>query len=79
VVVPGVTGLLVPPQRPDQLAGAIGYLLDSPADAARMAAAARARLGDRFGVPALAEALAAAYLGGPAVTSPEPPLAPPGT
>ncbi|HZC41385.1 MAG TPA: glycosyltransferase [Streptosporangiaceae bacterium] len=79
VVVPGVTGLLVPPQRPDQLAGAIGYLLDSPADAARMAAAARARLGDRFGVPALAEALAAAYLGGPAATIPQPALAPPGT
>jgi glycosyltransferase involved in cell wall biosynthesis len=62
VVVPGETGLLVPPQRPDLLAGAIGHLLDSPAEAARMAAAARARLGDRFGMPALREALASAYV-----------------
>jgi glycosyltransferase involved in cell wall biosynthesis len=62
VVVPGETGLLVPPQRPDLLATAVGHLLDSPADAARMAATARARLGNRFGMPALREALAAAYL-----------------
>jgi glycosyltransferase involved in cell wall biosynthesis len=63
VVVPGETGLLVPPGRPGLLAGAIRFLLDSPPDAARMAAAARARLGDRFGAPARARALAAAYLG----------------
>jgi predicted nucleic acid-binding protein len=36
-------------------------LLDSPAGAARMAAAARARLGTRYGVPALRDALVAAY------------------
>jgi len=62
VVVPGETGLLVPPGRPDLLAGAVRHLLDSPAAAARMAAAARARLGDRYGEPALREALTAAYL-----------------
>ena len=47
LVVPGETGLLVPPRRPGQLAAAIRYLLDSPEAAARMAAAARARLGDQ--------------------------------
>ena len=45
VVVPGETGLLVPPGRPELMADAVGFLLDSPAAAARMAAAARARLG----------------------------------
>jgi glycosyltransferase involved in cell wall biosynthesis len=60
--VPGETGLLVPPRRPDLLAGAIRSLLDSPADAARMAATARARLGTRYTVPALRDALEAAYV-----------------
>ena len=62
VVVPGDTGLLVPPQRPDLMAGAVLYLLDRPAVAARMAMTARARLGERFGIPALREALTAAYV-----------------
>ncbi len=61
LVVPGETGLLVPPQRPDLLAGAVRALLDSPADAARMAAVARARLGTRYSLPALRDALVAAY------------------
>jgi glycosyltransferase involved in cell wall biosynthesis len=61
LVVPGETGLLVPPHRPDLLAGAVRSLLDSPADAARMAAAARARLGTRYTVSALRDALEAAY------------------
>jgi glycosyltransferase involved in cell wall biosynthesis len=61
VVVPGETGLLVPPRRPDLLADAVGYLLDRPVIARRMADAARARLGDRFGAGALGAALTAAY------------------
>ena len=61
VVVPGETGLLVPPRRPELMAGAIGFLLDSPATAARMATAARARLGRRFGEQALRGALTEAY------------------
>jgi glycosyltransferase involved in cell wall biosynthesis len=64
VVVPGETGLLVPPQRPDLAADAVRYLLDQPAVAARMAVTARARLGERFGLPALRDALAAAYIPG---------------
>jgi glycosyltransferase involved in cell wall biosynthesis len=61
VVVPGETGLLVPPGRPGLMADAIRFLLDSPEAAARMATAARDRLGQRFGAEALREALTAAY------------------
>jgi glycosyltransferase involved in cell wall biosynthesis len=61
VVVPGRTGLLVPPQRPDLLALAIGHLLDHPREAARLAAEARARIGDAFRGKALGEELTAAY------------------
>jgi len=63
VVVPGETGLLVPPGHPALMADAVGFLLDSPGAAARMAAAAQARLGQRFGEPALRQALTAAYSG----------------
>ena len=63
VVVPGETGLLVPPRRPDLAADAVRYLLDRPALAARMAVTARARLGERFGLPALRNALEGAYTG----------------
>jgi glycosyltransferase involved in cell wall biosynthesis len=61
VVVPGETGLLVPPQRPDQMAEALRFLLDMPGVADQMAVAARRRLGDYYGVPVLRDALAAAY------------------
>jgi glycosyltransferase involved in cell wall biosynthesis len=61
LVVPGETGLLVPPGRPGRLAEAIGYLLDSPGEAARLAAAARTRLGDQHGDAALRAALTSAY------------------
>jgi glycosyltransferase involved in cell wall biosynthesis len=61
VVVPGETGLLVPPQRPVRMAAAIRYLLDSPEAAARMAATARARLGDDHSEATLRAALTAAY------------------
>jgi len=68
LVVPGETGLLVPPQRPGLLAAAVGYLLDAPAVAARMAEAARVRLGDRHGEPELRAALLAAYGASPGTT-----------
>ncbi len=61
VVVPGETGLLVPPRRPDLMASAVSYLLSSPAAAARMATRAQAQLGDRYGISALRASLAAAY------------------
>ena len=41
VVIPGETGLLVPPQRPDLMADAERYLLDRPSVAAGMAVRAR--------------------------------------
>ena len=63
VVVPGETGLLVPPGCPALMADAVGFLLDWPEAGARMAAAAQARLGKRFGEPALRQALIAAYSG----------------
>jgi glycosyltransferase involved in cell wall biosynthesis len=67
VVVPGETGLLVPPGRPHLMADAVRFLLDSPEASARMAAAARARLGKRFGEQALRQALTAAYSAGGAM------------
>jgi glycosyltransferase involved in cell wall biosynthesis len=48
VVIPGRTGLLVPPAAPDQLGRALAYLLYHPQEAAEMAVAARSALGDRF-------------------------------
>ena len=64
-MVPGETGLLVPPQRPDLMADAVRYLLDRPAVAARMASTARARLGERFEIATLRKALAEAYADSP--------------
>jgi len=61
VVVPGETGLLVPPRRPDLMASAVSYLLSSPAAAARMATRAQVQLGDRYGISALRASLVAAY------------------
>ena len=61
VVIPGETGLLVTPEHPDQLAAAVGYLLDHPVEAARMAAAAHAAVGDRYERHALADVLVSAY------------------
>jgi glycosyltransferase involved in cell wall biosynthesis len=63
VVLPGRTGLLAAPERPGQLAAAIGYLLGHPAEAARMGTAGRALIADRFTAEALAEVLEATYAG----------------
>jgi glycosyltransferase involved in cell wall biosynthesis len=62
VVVPGRTGLLVPPQRPDLLARAVAHLLDHPREAKRLATEARARIGDTFSARALGDELADAYV-----------------
>jgi glycosyltransferase involved in cell wall biosynthesis len=61
LVVAGETGLLVPPGRPAQLAAAVRSLLDSPELAARLAAAARDRVGGQYGESALRDVLTAAY------------------
>lgn len=65
VVLPGETGLLVSPEQPRQLAAAIGYLLNEPARAARMARAARLLIADKFTPSSLATVLEAAYDAGP--------------
>jgi glycosyltransferase involved in cell wall biosynthesis len=63
VVIAGETGLLAPPGRPDLLGRAIGHMLDHPADAARLGAAGRDRLGMELSPFALGAVLGEAYLG----------------
>ena len=63
LVVPGETGLLVPPGRPRALGAAVRHLLEHPAEADRMAAAARDRLGDRYTPRALGAVLGETYRG----------------
>jgi glycosyltransferase involved in cell wall biosynthesis len=63
VVVAGETGLLVPPGAPDLLGRAIGYLIDHPAEAARLGRAGRNRLGTELTPDALGAVLDEAYRG----------------
>ncbi len=58
VLEPGVHCLACPPADPDALADAVSRLLDDPALAARLGAAARAHLLARFGETQVAERLA---------------------
>ena len=48
IVISGRTGLLARPGDPDSLARALRHMVDNPRDGARMAAEARAHIGDRF-------------------------------
>lgn len=61
VVVPGETGLLAPPGRPDLLAAALDHAVEHPELAATWVAAARARLGSRYAAATLADVLAEVY------------------
>ena len=63
VVIAGETGLLAPPEAPDLLGRAIGYLLDNPAYAARRGAAGRDKLGAELSADALGVVLGEAYMG----------------
>jgi glycosyltransferase involved in cell wall biosynthesis len=60
-VVPGVTGELVPPRRPDLLAPAIRSLLDDPSRRAEYARAGRERAVARYQWSRVAESTAAIY------------------
>lgn len=57
----GETGVLVPPDDPGALAQAIGELLDDPAARARIGAAGRARVHERFTWVVTAKGTAACY------------------
>jgi alpha-maltose-1-phosphate synthase len=61
VVEDGVTGLLVPPGRPDDLAAAIRKLLDDPERARRMGREGRRRVEETFSWASVAERTAEVY------------------
>jgi len=61
IVIPGKTGLVARPGDHASLSRALAYVLDHPAEAARMAEAARLHVGDRFRSQALGEDLAEVY------------------
>jgi L-malate glycosyltransferase len=61
VVTDSETGVLVPPEDPTALANAIRYLIDHPADAARLGAAARARVERDFTIGRVATTFATLY------------------
>ena len=72
VVVAGETGLLVPPGAPDQLGRAVAYLIDHPAEAARLGRAGRERLGTELTPDALGTVLSEAYRGAGVSAPPAP-------
>jgi starch synthase len=61
VVAEGKTGLLVPPDSPDDLAGALNVLVRDPGLAEAMGHAGRDRAVAEFGWPAVAQQTAALY------------------
>jgi glycosyltransferase involved in cell wall biosynthesis len=61
IVIAGRTGLVARPAQPASLAGAIAYMLDHPEAAARMAAAARAHIGEQSRADLLGQELTEAY------------------
>lgn len=65
VVRDGVEGLLVPPGAPEALAGALERLAADPALCARMGAAGRAAIEERFSAVAMLDRLFALYEGAP--------------
>jgi glycosyltransferase involved in cell wall biosynthesis len=63
IVRSGETGLLVVDRRPAQLAAAISYILQNPAEARRMVTTAREWLGDHCEPPVIATVLDEVYRG----------------
>jgi glycosyltransferase involved in cell wall biosynthesis len=62
-VVDGVTGVHVPPRRPDRVAAALNALLDDPRRRERLGRAGTARVRARYGWDRIAEQTLAAYEG----------------
>jgi glycosyltransferase involved in cell wall biosynthesis len=63
LITSGETGFLLPPGDPDAVAGAVMNVLGSPQAAARLAAAARARIEAEFTVEAMVRKTTAVYTG----------------
>ena len=63
VVVDGETGLLVPPDDPPALADGLVRLAGDPTLRARLGAAGRARVAERFGLDRMVEETLAVYRG----------------
>jgi glycosyltransferase involved in cell wall biosynthesis len=61
IVIAGRTGLLARPGDPGSLRRALAYLIDNPAEGARMADAGRAHIGRRFGADVLGKDLMQVY------------------
>ncbi|MCW2865398.1 MAG: second mannosyl transferase [Actinoallomurus sp.] len=61
IILAGETGLLTAPGDPGQLADAVAYLLDNPAEARRMSRAALTRVADRCSPRSLSVILHAVY------------------
>lgn len=72
LVVPGESGILVPPGRPELIAAALDRLLDDPALAARMALAGQPRAGAGYDAGRLGETLGEVYSGGHTIPQPLP-------
>jgi glycosyltransferase involved in cell wall biosynthesis len=62
IVLEGETGLLVEPQNPEALAGAVASLLGDPQRAARLGEAGRARRREAFSIDAIARRIEALYV-----------------
>ncbi len=71
VVISGETGLLVPPDQPELLSRALGYLLENPSVAARLGAAGRAHIGEELSPAALGAVLDETYRTEPVLVRPE--------
>jgi glycosyltransferase involved in cell wall biosynthesis len=61
VVISGKTGLVARPGDPASLSRALAYMLDHPAEAARMADAARINIGEQFRSDLLGKELMEVY------------------
>lgn len=61
IVIPGETGLLVPPDNPEALAGAMRRTMEQPAERRRWANAARAKAEAEFSLPQVLDQHAALY------------------
>ena len=64
LITDGETGLLVPADSPDRLAGAVRRLLGDPGLAARIGAAGRLHVAGRYGFATMVEAFGHLYLAG---------------